>query len=125
MTKLDVTSTAAVHAGDDPARSPTTPSRHRSSRPRRYTFASTAEIVAFTPGTAAASGGSPTLLQEREEYGSYGNPTVRAVEKKLAALDGTEDAILFSSGMAAISTAILALVRAGQHVVYRVRDGYG
>ena len=48
---------------------------------------------------------------------------MRAVEKRLAALDGTEDAILFASGMAAISTAILALVRAGQHVVY-VRDGY-
>ena len=48
---------------------------------------------------------------------------MRAVERRLAALDGAEDALLFASGMAAISTAILALVRAGQHVVY-VRDGY-
>ena len=40
---------------------------------------------------------------EREEYGRYGNPTVREVERRLAALEGTDDAVLFSSGMAAIT----------------------
>ena len=40
---------------------------------------------------------------EREEYGRYGNPTIRAVEAKLAALDGAEDAVLVSSGMAAVT----------------------
>src|SRR5262249_12867830 len=54
---------------------------------------------------------------EREEYGRYGNPTCRAVEQRMAALEGTEDAIAFSSGMAAITTTMLALLKAGQHVV--------
>ncbi|MBL8112949.1 MAG: aminotransferase class I/II-fold pyridoxal phosphate-dependent enzyme [Acidobacteria bacterium] len=54
---------------------------------------------------------------EREEYGRYGNPTVRAAEKRIAALDGAEDAVLFGSGMAAVSTALLALLKSGQHVI--------
>ena len=54
---------------------------------------------------------------DREEYGRYGNPTVRAAEQKLAALEGTEDAIAFGSGMAAMTTAILALTKTGAHVV--------
>jgi cystathionine gamma-synthase len=45
------------------------------------------------------------------------------VEKRLAALEGTEDAILFASGMAAMTTTILAMVKSGQHVVF-VKDGY-
>jgi cystathionine gamma-synthase len=53
----------------------------------------------------------------REEYGRYGNPTVRAAEQKLAALEGTEEAVAFGSGMAAMTTAILALTKAGAHVV--------
>lgn len=54
---------------------------------------------------------------EREEYGRYGNPTVRTAEEKLAALDGAQDAALFSSGMAAITTTLFAMLRSGQHVV--------
>ena len=46
---------------------------------------------------------------EREEYGRYGNPTVRAVEAKLAALEQAEDAILVSSGMAAVTSTLLML----------------
>ena len=60
---------------------------------------------------------------EREEYGRYGNPTVREVERRLAALEGTDDAVLFSSGMAAITSTILALTKAGDHVVL-FRDCY-
>lgn len=60
---------------------------------------------------------------EREEYGRYGNPTVRAAERKVADLDGAEDAALFSSGMAAITTALLAMLRSGHHVVL-TRDCY-
>ncbi len=122
MSKPAVTSTAAVHAGDDrtkPYDAVPSPIVQSST----HTFESTADIVAFTSGKPRAGMGATAPLWEREEYGRYGNPTVRAVERRLAALDGTEDAVLFSSGMAAISTAILALVRAGQHVVY-VRDGY-
>lgn len=54
---------------------------------------------------------------EREEYGRYGNPTVRTAEKKLAALEGAEECALFASGMAAITTTMFAMLRSGQHVV--------
>jgi cystathionine gamma-synthase len=55
--------------------------------------------------------------REREEYGRYGNPTVRVLEERLAALEGADDAVAFSSGMAATTSAILALVGQGSHVV--------
>jgi cystathionine gamma-synthase len=54
---------------------------------------------------------------EREEYGRYGNPTVRIAERKIAALDGAEEAAVFSSGMAAATTTLLGLLKAGDHVV--------
>jgi cystathionine gamma-synthase len=54
---------------------------------------------------------------EREEYGRYGNPTVRELEQRVAALEGAEDGVAFASGMAAITTAVLSLVKAGDHVV--------
>lgn len=59
----------------------------------------------------------------REEYGRYGNPTVRAAEAKLAALDGAEACALFASGMAAITTALFAIVKHGDHVILS-SDGY-
>lgn len=54
---------------------------------------------------------------ERYEYGRYGNPTQAAAEKKLAALEGAEDALLFTSGMSAITTTFLALLKSGDHIV--------
>ena len=51
------------------------------------------------------------------EYGRYGNPTVSAAESKLAALDHAESALLFSSGMSAITTVMLAMLRSGQHII--------
>jgi cystathionine gamma-synthase len=54
---------------------------------------------------------------EREEYGRYGNPTVRTAELKLAALEGADECALFSSGMAAITTTMFAMLRSGQHIV--------
>jgi len=54
---------------------------------------------------------------DREEYARYGNPTVAVAEQKIAALSGAEDAALFSSGMAAITTTLLAMLRGGDHVV--------
>lgn len=45
------------------------------------------------------------------------NPTVSILREKLAALEQAEDALLFSSGSAAISAAVLSLVHAGQHVL--------
>ncbi|MCB0083131.1 MAG: PLP-dependent transferase [Caldilineaceae bacterium] len=54
---------------------------------------------------------------EREEYGRYGNPTVRAVEAKLAALEGADDAVLLSSGMAAVTNTLLLLLSQGDHLI--------
>lgn len=71
-----------------------------------YSFRDTAELRAYFDGHT-----------EREEYGRYGNPSVRLVEEKVAALEGTEDCVAFSSGMAAVTSSILALVKSGSHVV--------
>jgi methionine-gamma-lyase len=50
-------------------------------------------------------------------YGRWGNPTVAALEAKLAAIEGAEAACATASGMAAINGAVLALCEAGDHVV--------
>lgn len=50
-------------------------------------------------------------------YSRGHNPTVNILRQKLAALDGAEDALVFSSGVAAISVPILALLQQGDHVV--------
>ncbi|MEZ4256431.1 MAG: aminotransferase class I/II-fold pyridoxal phosphate-dependent enzyme [Polyangiales bacterium] len=97
--------TEAVHAGEP------RPAAHDALtvpvvQTATYSFENTAELVAFMEGR-----------KEREEYGRYGNPTVRAVEAKLAALEGTESAAFFGSGMAAITSSILAFTKAGSHVV--------
>ncbi|MBS1852497.1 MAG: aminotransferase class I/II-fold pyridoxal phosphate-dependent enzyme [Acidobacteria bacterium] len=57
-------------------------------------------------------------------YSRYGNPTNTVVEKTIAQLEGTEAALVFSSGMNAITTSILALVKSGDHIVAQ-RDVYG
>ncbi len=54
---------------------------------------------------------------ERFEYGRYGHPTQLAAERKLAALEEAEDAVLFSSGMSAITTTLLLLLKAGDHLI--------
>jgi len=50
-------------------------------------------------------------------YTRWGNPTTRAFEEKVALLEGAEDALATASGMAAVSTAVLAAVRRGDHAV--------
>jgi cystathionine beta-lyase/cystathionine gamma-synthase len=57
-------------------------------------------------------------------YTRYGNPTHTAVESTIAALEGADAALLFASGMNAITTSILALVKSGDHIVAQ-RDIYG
>ena len=57
-------------------------------------------------------------------YTRYGNPTNTVAEKVIAELEGTDAAQLFSSGMNAITTSILALLKSGDHVVAQ-RDIYG
>ena len=53
----------------------------------------------------------------RYEYGRYGHPTQVAAEGKLAALEGAEDAVLFSSGMSAITTSLFAILQASDHII--------
>jgi methionine-gamma-lyase len=57
-------------------------------------------------------------------YSRWWNPTNQAAESKIADLESAEAALLFSSGMAAISSMILSAVKAGDHVV-SMRDLYG
>jgi cystathionine gamma-synthase len=97
--------TRAVHGGE-PRSYPYDSLTHPIAQTATYSFSSTAELVAYMEGHV-----------EREEYGRYGNPSVRAVEEKVAALEGVDDAVAFSSGMAAITSAILALVKGDSHVV--------
>jgi cystathionine gamma-synthase len=97
--------TLSVHGGEDRTRP-----QHALTEPivqtATYSFPDTRALTDYMEGKVA-----------REEYGRYGNPTVRAAERKLAALEGTEEAAAFGSGMAAMTTAILALTKAGSHVV--------
>ncbi|AMR32360.1 cystathionine beta-lyase [Mucilaginibacter sp. PAMC 26640] len=60
---------------------------------------------------------------EANLYSRGQNPTVNILRKKLAALDGAEDALLFNSGIGAISVAVLSLVKAGDHVI-TVKSSY-
>jgi len=102
--------TRAVHGGEDRRGAHdalTTPIVMSST----FTFADTREILAFVERKAA--GETP----RRYEYGRYGNPTQTAAERKLAELDGGERALLFSSGMAAITTTLLALLSSRDHLV--------
>ena len=54
---------------------------------------------------------------EKYLYSRYGNPTITAVEEKVAKLEGAATAMLLSSGQAATSTALLGLLEAGNEVV--------
>jgi len=57
-------------------------------------------------------------------YTRYGNPTNTVVESAIAELEGADAALLFASGMGAITTSVLALLKNGDHVVAQ-RDIYG
>ncbi|MFZ0416495.1 MAG: aminotransferase class I/II-fold pyridoxal phosphate-dependent enzyme [Candidatus Sulfotelmatobacter sp.] len=57
-------------------------------------------------------------------YTRYGNPTNTVAEKTVAALEGVDAALTFSSGMGAITTTLMALLKGGDHVVAQ-RDIYG
>jgi cystathionine gamma-synthase len=76
-----------------------------------YSFENTADLTSFMEARLWGNANG------RTEYGRYGNPTVSAVEKKLAKLDGAQDAILFASGMAAITSVLLAMLPTGTNLV--------
>ncbi len=102
--------TQVVHAGEprqNPYGSITVPIVQTSA----YTFANTDALEQFMAERMFWD------KPEFQEYGRYGNPTVRVVEEKLAALEAGEEAILLSSGMAAITLALLILLHPGDHLV--------
>ena len=97
--------TRAVHAGEDRehyADAITTPIVQTAT----YVFKDSREIEAYTRGA-----------KERFEYGRYGNPTEQVAQRRLCALEGAEDCVVFASGMSAITTTILALVKRHDHIV--------
>jgi cystathionine gamma-synthase len=110
-TKLPDVSTLAVRAGQ-PRQDVHDAVTTAISCTSTYAFSSSAELKDHFDGKI-----------RREEYGRYGNPTVRAAEEKLAALDRGQDATLFGSGMAAITTTLFALLKKGDHVIL-TSDGY-
>lgn len=99
-------STLAVHAGEDRqklANAITDPIVCAAT----YTFANTQAVLDFIQKKIP-----------REEYGRYGNPGERIVERKLALIEGGEEAILFSTGMAAIVGLLMTKLNAGDEVVF-------
>jgi cystathionine gamma-synthase len=101
-------STAAVHAGiaEQRPHNTLTPGIAQTAT---FTFKSTADLERYMRGEDADP--------NREEYGRYSNPTVQELEARVATLEGAQDAAAFSSGMAAITNALLTLTKAGDHVV--------
>jgi len=105
-------STRAVHAGEeiDGSTGAVTPAIHRAST---FAFESVEQMAR-------------TFRGEREAYiyTRYANPTTRAVERKLASLEGCDDAVLFSSGMGAVATVLVAFSAPGKEILI-ARDVYG
>jgi len=104
LSRRDI-STLSVHAGEERFRyadSITTPIVQTST----YAFKNTGHIEAYTRHGEA-----------HFEYGRYGNPTEKVAQDRLAAICGAEDCVVFGSGMSAITTTILALVKSRDHII--------
>ncbi len=105
MTNGHQFATLAVHAGEPPC---------------RVTGALDTPIYQSTTFVSTSADEMAAVYGEEKfgyMYTRYGNPTIRALEEKIEKLEGGEAALAFSSGMAAISSAILGYVKAGDHVV--------
>lgn len=99
-------STTSIHAGEDRQKatnSITDPIVCAST----YTFADTQAVIDYIE-----------QKQTRGEYGRYGNPNEWVVERKLAALEGGEEAIVYSSGMAAMVGFLMSKLSAGDEVIF-------
>jgi cystathionine beta-lyase/cystathionine gamma-synthase len=98
-------STACVHAGSspDPSTGALVTPIYQSST---FAFRDTQHVVNVISGK-----------EKGNVYTRHSNPTTRAVEDKMTELEGAGDSLAFSSGMAAISTLLLALLRSGENIV--------
>jgi cystathionine beta-lyase/cystathionine gamma-synthase len=97
--------TELIHAGETDTSAPaplTTPIYETTT----FVFDNAQEVVAYNEGRS-----------NKHLYSRYTNPTVVAAEKKLAALDRSESALVFSSGQGATSTILLAHLKAGDEIV--------
>ncbi len=61
--------------------------------------------------------GQGKVIREHE-YARYGNPTQQICEAKLAAIEGAERAVLYSSGMSAVILGIMTLMQPGKHIIF-------
>src|SRR5437868_3493105 len=100
------TSTLAVHAGEE---------RQKAGHAitdsivcaATYTFATTQAVLDYLE-----------KKEDREEYGRYGNPGEKVVERKIAMLENGEDAVLYASGMASFVGLLMTKLSAGEEVVF-------
>jgi len=72
-----------------------------------HSFRDTQQLIDFNEGKLSGV-----------KYGRYGNPTQHAAEEKIAELEDADRALLFPSGMSAVTTTVLALAKEGQHVLF-------
>jgi O-succinylhomoserine sulfhydrylase len=87
----------------------------------RSQFGETSEAIFLTQGYVYESAASAERRFKNEEpgyqYSRYANPTVTMFEQRMAALEGAQAARATATGMAAVTTALMGQVRAGDHVV--------
>lgn len=98
-------STLCVHGGEDrikPCYSITDPIFCTAT----YTFENTDAVIEYV-----------AKKLPREEYGRYGNPSEKVLERKLAALEGGEACVTFATGMAAVACFLMAKLNAGDEIV--------
>src|SRR5258708_28417135 len=98
--------TQAIHAGESARHGVNGPVAREIIRSSTFTFSSTEEMKLWDEGKNKAY-----------IYTRYGNPTLSVAEKKIAALEGAEAAVVTASGMAAISSALLAALKAGDELI--------
>ena len=71
----------------------------------------------FAPGSAGFSAEGADLGELPFLYARWTNPTTRALEARLAALEGAEDALTTATGVAAIAATFLGLLKSGDHLI--------
>jgi len=98
--------TRAVHGGEPERHGVNGPVVTEIIRTSTFTFSNTEEMKEWAEGKNKAY-----------IYTRYGNPTLSVAEKKIAALEGAEAAVVAASGMAAISSSLLAVLKAGDQLI--------
>ena len=101
-------------------KAPRTRAVHAGEAPDPQTGASAPNLVMSTTFTMEEPAGFSINAFEDEIpyiYTRWGNPTIRVLEEKLAALEGTEDCVAFGSGMAASAAVMFESLNSGDHLV--------